>query len=163
MKPTFSTLKSNHYSSDPNSSSYKSGKDVYKEIGYDIDALVAQNAGYANTCATRMSLALIKSSVPFSGRLKIKDGKYKGQFVETGAKLLADQLKMPNVFGKPVIFYDMEKALKYLDSKRGIIFFWKLADSNGGHIDLIEPFNKTMVCNSACYFVCKEIWFWSLV
>lgn len=74
MKPAYSILKSNHYSSEFTSPSYVSSEALYKEIGYDINDLKKQNAGYANTCATRMSLALIKSGVNFDGRLKIKDG-----------------------------------------------------------------------------------------
>lgn len=66
-KPLFTALKSNHYSSNELSPSYADKKSVYSEIGYDIDNLIKQNPGYENTCATRMSLALIKSGVAFSG------------------------------------------------------------------------------------------------
>lgn len=38
MKPHYPILKSNHYSSDRMSPTYKSGEDVYKEIGYNLDA-----------------------------------------------------------------------------------------------------------------------------
>ena len=72
-------------------------------MGYNYEALQQQNAGYVNTCATRMSLALIKSGVSFNGRLTIKSGDWKGKKIETGAKLLADQLSRADVFGRPVI------------------------------------------------------------
>ena len=75
MKPLYQTLKRNHYSSEPSSSTYKSAPDVYTEIGYNLnDLIIKQNVGYANTCATRMSLALLKSGVTFTGRLPIKSG-----------------------------------------------------------------------------------------
>lgn len=79
MKPSFIVLRKNHYSSNELNRDFVDGKDVYKEIGYDIDALMKQNPGYENTCAVRMSLALIKASVRFNGRLQIKLGSYKGR------------------------------------------------------------------------------------
>lgn len=44
-----------------------------------------------------MSVALIKSGVRFNGRLTIKSGDWKGKKIETGAKLLADQLSRADV------------------------------------------------------------------
>lgn len=160
MKPSFSTLKVNHYSSNELSASYVDKGSLYEEIGYDIDNLLKQNPGYANTCATRMSLALIKSRVSFQGRLKIKAGPYKNYSVEPGAKLLADQLYRSSL-GKPQIF-KAANAISNLRGKKGIVFFWKMDGYNGGHIDLIEPMNAILVCNSACYPSSKEIWFWAL-
>lgn len=162
MKPHYITLKKNHYSSDRINKNYMSGENVYKEIGYDIDNLMKQNPGYENTCAVRMSLALMKSGVHFSGRLKIKDGPYKGRMIEPGAKLLADQLLKPHVFGRPV-FIDPRKAVAQLLGKKGVILFWKVTGYGGGHIDLIETSNAVQVCNSGCYLSSKEIWFWPLV
>ena len=104
MKANFTLLKSKHYSANKSSPSYVSEEDVYKEIGYRLDDLMKQNPAYLNTCAVRMSLALIKSGVQFNGRLKIKDGLHKAKMIEPGAKLLADQLARPAVFGKPDVF-----------------------------------------------------------
>lgn len=161
MKVHYSILKSKHYSSDRMSSSYKSGEDVYKEIGYSLDDLTKQNPAYENTCAVRMSLTLIKSGVVFLGRLKIKDGPYKGKTIEPGAKLLADQLARPVVFGRPDVFAPRD-AIARLSGKKGIILFWKITGYGGGHIDLIEAATTVQTCNSQCYFASKEIWFWSL-
>jgi len=36
--------------------------------------------------------------------LTVKSGKYVGKKIETGAKLLADQLKRPDAFGMPEIY-----------------------------------------------------------
>ena len=99
MKPTFSKLKSNYYSSNELNENYASGEDVYAEFGISHENLIKQNPAYVNTCAARMSLALLKSDVTFIGRLPVKSGKFKGKFVETGAKLLADQLMKPSAFG----------------------------------------------------------------
>jgi hypothetical protein len=58
--PSFATMKANHYSSrDVNVA------EVYSEIGYDAEKLIAQNGQYGNTCAIRMSLALLKSDINF--------------------------------------------------------------------------------------------------
>lgn len=161
MKPTYATLKKNHYSSNDMNPSYVSAHDAYKEVGYDLNELRKQNPGYVNTCALRMSLALLKSGVQFTGRLKIKAGDYKGKSFEPGAKLLADQLKRDSIFGMPKLL-TRDNALKFLTNKKGVILFWKIDGYDGGHIDLIESGTSVQVCNSGCYFACKEIWFWEL-
>jgi hypothetical protein len=85
MKPHYLILKSGHYSSDEDKPSFKSSEDVYKEIGYDRAELMARNPAYEHTCAIRMSLALLKAGIPFQGRLRIKEGQFKGSYVEPGA------------------------------------------------------------------------------
>lgn len=162
MKPSFLTLKGNHYSSEPSSSSYKAADAVYDEIGYQMADLLKQDVGYANTCATRMSLALLKSGVEFTGRLAVKKGPYKGKRIEPGAKLLADQLMRSAVFGRPELFPDPSKASAKIGARNGVVFFWKIVGYDGGHIDLIEVNNNIQTCNSHCYFDCKEAWFWPL-
>lgn len=162
MKPTFSTLKSNYYSSNELQSNYVSGADLYAEMGIDHEELIKQNPAYINTCAARVSLALLKSNVSFVGRLTVKSGEYAGKKIEAGAKLLADQLKKPHIFGYPTLI-DPKKATQLLSGKKGVVLFWKIAGYGGGHIDLIEPINSVQVCSSACYFSSKEIWFWPLV
>lgn len=158
MKPLYKALKSNHYSSDELSSSFVDKPDLYKEIGYDYDKLYKESKAYENTCAVRMSLALIKSGVHFKGRLKIKSGPYKGRHIEPGSKILADQLR--KVFGNPRIYKDgPSELIAQLNGKKGVIFFWKLAGSGGGHIDLIEVNNATEACHSQCTLLCQEVWF----
>lgn len=79
MKISYSTLSKNYYSYDETSANYKNTADFYKELGINLDDLLAQSDGYANTCAARVSLALIKSGVSFSGRLPIKSGPHVGK------------------------------------------------------------------------------------
>lgn len=162
MKPSFSALKANHSSSEFTSPDYVAAEAVYKELGYELADLLKQNPGYANTCATRMSLAMLKSNVPFAGRLRIKDGPYKGKTFEPGAKRLADALSTGNALGKPVVMTDPTKAATTVGTKRGVIFFWKVSGYDVGHIDLVEPLNSAQTCHSHCYFNCKEVWFWEL-
>ena len=52
----------------------------------------------------RMSLALLKTAVPFRERLLVKDGRFKGRYVGSGAIRLADELQMSRSFGKLFIF-----------------------------------------------------------
>lgn len=160
MKPDFATLKKHHYSSEEGQSNYLDRIDLYKEIGYDEAALVKQDGGYNNTCAVRMSLALLATNIKFGGRLRIKAGKYKGKMIEPGAKLLADQLAI--AIGKPQIFTKPATLKNQLWHKKGIIFFFKIDGYGGGHIDLIEPATTGYQCHSHCYFSCKEVWFWAL-
>lgn len=159
MKPQYGTLKGNHYSSNQHSADFVDAEALYKEIGYNHSDLVKQNPGYINTCATRMSLALLKSGISFGGRLKIKSGTFEGKSVEPGAKLLAD--KLLHIFGRPQI-YQPNEFLKSPTNKRGVVFFWKINNYGGGHIDLIEISNTGALCHSNCFFSCKEVWFWAL-
>jgi hypothetical protein len=140
---------------------FADGEAVYKELGYDIENLKKQDPGYENTCAVRMSAALLRSGVPITGRLRVKAGPLKGHHVEPGAKRLADQLSQEGFLGRPQILKTSE-ALKKLEGQQGVVFFWKMSDYAGGHIDLVQVHNSSAVCSSACYFNAKEIWFWPL-
>jgi hypothetical protein len=162
MKPSYALLKGNHKSSDPFSSSYVAGPEIYSEIGYNYDTLIKQNPAYENTCAVRMSLALLKTGVIFTGRLPIKDGTLKGHSIESGAKLLADQLMRKDVFGKPELFKDASKASAKIGNRSGVVFFHKITGYGGGHIDLIDGLSAVQLCNSGCYFGAAEVWFWEL-
>jgi len=153
MKPSFAILKSNYYSSNELQSNYMSGT--------DHEALIKQNPAYVNTCAARVSLALLKSSVSFVGRLTVRSGKFTGKKIETGAKLLADQLKKPSVFGMPEI-YAPSNFLQKIKGRKGVVLFWKITGYGGGHIDLIDSSTANTVCSSGCYYQSKEIWFWPL-
>ena len=161
MKPAYANLKANHYSSNKYSPSFLDSDELYASLGYSLEALRKQSPDYVNTCAVRMSLALIKSGVDFIGRMKIKEGPYKGKMIEPGAKLLADQLARPTAFGRPDLIPPANAASR-LSGKKGLILFWKITGYGGGHIDLIESSTTVQVCNSACYFSSKEIWFWPL-
>ncbi|NSL57089.1 T6SS effector amidase Tae4 family protein [Uliginosibacterium aquaticum] len=162
MKPAYSRLKAAHFSSNYASPSYRSGEALYASVGYEQSELLKQNPAYINTCAVRMSLALLDSGVAFTGRLPIKTGKHKGKRIESGAKLLADQLALRSLLGKPQVFSDPGKAADELARRRGIVFFHRITGYGGGHIDLLEPSNLGVLCNSNCYFNCKEVWFWEL-
>ena len=130
-------------------------------MGIDHEKLIKQNPAYVNTCAARVSLALLKSGVTFVGRLPVKSGKFAGKRIEAGAKLLADQLKNPSVFGMPEIYKPADFLTK-IQGRKGVVLFWKVTGYGGGHIDLIDSTTTVAVCNSNCYINSKEIWFWPL-
>jgi hypothetical protein len=164
MKLSYATLSKNYDSSDINSLKFKSASDLYASVGIDLDNLIEQSPGYRNTCATRVSLALIKSGVPLNGRLSIKSGPYVGKKLETGAKLLADELMKPEMLGRPEI-HKPDAFLGKIKGRRGIVFFYKIeayGAGSGSHIDLIDHSTASAVCASACYYNSKEIWFWPL-
>jgi len=161
MKPTYEKLKKNYYSSNELAENFVDGEALYSEIGYSQEKLIQRNPAYVNTCATRVSLALLKSGVSFIGRIMVKDGEFKGKQIEAGAKLLADQLMRPQVFGMPKI-YKPSEFIKKISGKKGVVLFWKITGYGGGHIDLIEVSNAVAVCSSNCYIGSKEIWFWEL-
>src|SRR5690606_1973742 len=138
-----------------------SSEDFYNEIGIDFDKLTNSNPGYINTCAARMSLALLKAGVPISGRIKIKSGKFSGRSIEPEAKLLADQLMSATLLGKPEIYRSREASTK-INNRKGVVFFRKIGGVNGDHIDLIDSFNAQQLCHSNCYFNSAEVWFWEL-
>jgi len=162
MKPLYAQLKKNHYSANKMSSEFLLSEDVYTEIGYDYERLLRSNASFENTCAVRLSLALLKSNVDFNGRFLIKVGPLKGKKIEPGAKLLADQLYRPSVFGKAEIYTNIAQAGQALRNRKGVIFFNQIVNYGGGHIDLLEPQGDNLACHSFCYVNCKEIWFWEL-
>jgi hypothetical protein len=162
MKPAFETLKSNYYSSNELQNNYVTGSALYSEIGIDHEKLIKENPAYVNTCAARVSLALLKSNVPFIGRLSVKSGKYVGKKIETGAKLLADQLMRNDVFGMPEI-YKPDNFIQKISGRKGVVLFWKITGYGGGHIDLIDSTTANTVCSSNCYYQSKEIWFWPLI
>lgn len=104
VKPSYEALKRHHKSAQFYKSGYVSDEAVYQELGHDLAELLKLNAGYKNTCATRMSVALLRAGVSIAGRLKIKSGELAGKSVEPGAKLLADQLARPGLFGRRTFF-----------------------------------------------------------
>jgi hypothetical protein len=55
---------------------------LFKEIGWDD---LIDNDAYENTCAIRVSMALIKCGVTIpEGRMAIKNGPHKGKMLEPG-------------------------------------------------------------------------------
>jgi hypothetical protein len=135
--------------------------ELFREIGWDD---LIDHAAYENTCAIRMSLALIKCDVKVPGRMAINKGKYKGRLIEPGQARLAQSLTGPSLLGVPEK-YRAKDAESKIGKKSGVIAFWSIPgylSGAGGHIDLVSGTGVAIACSSGCYFNAAEVWFWPL-
>lgn len=134
---------------------------LFKEIGWDD---LTDNMNFENTCAIRVSIALIKSGANFPGQMPIKAGPYKGRMIETMQWKLSRALV--RLLGKPEKF-KTGKAEDGIGDRAGIVSFFvlhpEMNDSTGGHIDVLLPHQGIYrECGSSCYWGSKEVWFWPL-
>ncbi|TFW25794.1 hypothetical protein E4L96_04925 [Massilia arenosa] len=151
MKPRFALLKQNFPTHDV------SRETVLTEIGWND--LIA-NPGYADTCAIRMSLALIKSGLKLPGRMAIKTGTYKGALIEPGQARLSKMLTRQSLLGSPERFKSGDAAIKGIKKRQGIASFFRLYADIGdtqGHIDIISPWGEALQCGGACYWRSGEV------
>ncbi|CCK09861.1 hypothetical protein BN128_4709 [Cronobacter sakazakii 696] len=52
------------------------------------------------------------------------------------------------MFGKAEIYTDIRLAGEKLRNRKGVVFFNRITNYNGGHIDLLEPVGNNMIqCN----------------
>lgn len=135
---------------------------LFREIGWDD---LIKNTAYENTCATRVSLALIKTGITIPGaRMAIRTGPYKGQLIEPGQAKLSHILAGVAMLGKPEKFGNAH-AQAAIGERSGIVSFWHLVPGlyEGGHIDLVSPvFQPLGQCGTDCYWTSREFWFWPL-
>jgi hypothetical protein len=153
MKPSYINLKTNF-----SSNRVVLKEALFTEIGWQG---LIPNMNYDDTCAIRMSLALIKSGMTIPGRMAIMAGKYKGKLIEPGHNKLCAILKGPAFLGRPEIFKS-PAAENAIAGRSGIASFWRIGQGAGGHIDLISTKNYQPVCGSSCYFNSADVWFWPL-
>ena len=121
-------------------------------------------AEWSNTCAVRMSLALLEAGMILDGRLRIKSGTLKGRWVEPGQNKLSNWLSKK--LGAPKS-YPFDKVSpdgpKEIFLKKGIVSFMNIPSYAGGHIDLlIGGAPDGLVCSRSCYPDAAEIRFWKL-
>ena len=154
MKPLFAVLKANHMGSAMVASQ------VYEAIGHPgLD----QKPEWANTCAVRMSVALIAAGMKIMpGRLQIKVGRFKGEMVEPGQRKLSDFLA--GQIGQPEKYKGGAAARNTIAWRTGIVSFYQIhGGGNQGHIDLVSvPDWPDVMCNGSCYWDSMEVWFWPL-
>ena len=141
--------------------------ELYQWIGYPENI---GNINFRNTCAIRMSVALLGAGFPNPGDWPIKAGKYKGRAIET------KQLKLSNWLirnlGAPEKFKSGSDAEKMIGSRRGIVSFFHLDGPSDpmGHISIVAKNNWYVFrCGSerddrptGCYWGASEVWFWPL-
>jgi len=139
------------------------GRDkLFKQIGWDD---LITNPGYGNTCAIRVSFALIRSGVTIpGGRIPIRTGPLKGKMIEPGQAKLSAILSRAAMLGQPEKFSG-SGMIDGVGRRSGIVSFFRLTPGSyeGGHIDIVAPqLGGMQVCGSACYWTSKEVWFWPL-
>jgi hypothetical protein len=122
------------------------------------------DANWDNTCAVRLSVALIGAGVAIApGYLTIETGPHKGKRIESRQRALSEFLRKR--WGEPEKFNGGAAARKGIGSRRGVISFFQLygPTDRQGHIDLVGPDNwSDPVCADDCYWQSVEVWFWPL-
>jgi hypothetical protein len=128
------------------------------------------NANFDNTCAIRMSMALLGAGFPNPGTWPVVGGKFKGRAIETKQRKLSNWLA--KYLGNPEKYKDGSSAKKAVGSRHGIISFFHLhgPSDHQGHIDIVmmDRWNKYQRCGSnnddagGCYWDAVEVWFWPL-
>ena len=157
-KPSFVSLRANY----PDKLGTPPDK-LYEEIGRPD---LSTDPNWKNTCAVRISLALVKSGVTIkAGHMTIMTGKHKGRKIEQNQARLSRYLSQRSVLGEPEKYEGGAAAAKGIGSRRGIVSFFKLNGHAGsqGHIDLVQPSTGGYhACASRCFWTSAEIWFWPL-
>lgn len=126
---------------------------------------VLKNPAFADTCAIRMSVALLSSGVPLPGaRMKVNAGSLKGRRIEPGQGKLSIILR--RLWGHPEVYTSESSAKEGIGQRSGVVSFFRIhggGPTDGGHIDLIWPGLRGFSdCAMSCYFSAVEIWFWPL-
>jgi len=142
-----------------------SREELYHWLGYpeNID-----NINFENTCAIRLSLALLGAGYPNPGAWPIKAGKYKGRAIETKQRNLSNWLARQ--LGQPEKFKSGQDAESKIGARRGIVSFFSIYyGTQQGHIAIVakEQWNKFARCGNesddaptGCYWTSREVWFW---
>lgn len=128
------------------------------------------NINFSNTCAVRMSMALLGAGFPSPGAYPIKAGKFKGKMIETRQRKLSAWLVRH--LGQPGKYKSGIEAQKAIGTKRGIISFFQLhgPTDNQGHIAIVGADKwQTFRCGperedspTGCFWNSVEVWFWPL-
>ncbi|XUY29437.1 type VI secretion system amidase effector protein Tae4 [Agrobacterium sp. rho-8.1] len=160
MRVNFDTLYANYPSSDVSRGTHVSQKDLFKEMGWDD---FIGNPNYNNTCAIRVSIALVKSGVNIvPSSHKIQKGPFAGKGVQVSMRRLADLLAQNNYLGRHED-YTPATAQNGIGARKGVVAFNDIPGySGGGHIDLVLGGADATQCGSHCYYNSKTIWFWPL-
>lgn len=158
MAIPFQILQSNYSSSNPGSIRYASREVLFKEIGWDE---FLDNSNYANTCAIRVSLAMLKSGLSVSsGSHRVLDGKLEGKRIEVNMRKLANIVEQSGQFTKAERY--TQDIYAQVKGRSGVIAFFNIPGyTGGGHIDLLDGAAPYMRCESDCYNS-EEVWFWPM-
>lgn len=145
------------------------GRDeLYQWIGYPENI---NNPNFYNTCAIRLSLALLGAGYSNPGKWPIKAGKYKGRAIETSQHKLSNWLTRQ--IGQPERFDSGPKAEAVVGNRRGIVSFFSIYgdDQPQGHIAIVSRDrwgsylrcgNEIDAMTTGCYWSSREVRFWVL-
>ena len=138
-------------------------KELFESIGWQD---LYDNYAYVNTCAVRVSIALLSVGYNFPGRMRIKAGPLKGRMIEPGHAALSKILARPSQLDKPEIFKSQAAALQGVGRRQGIVSFFNIdtfdPNNRQGHIDLVGPQTGGLACAGGCFWHARETWFWPL-
>ena len=132
---------------------------LFNEIGWGD---LIDNRAYWDTCAIRMSYALLRVGMSLSGgRMKVNAGKLKGKCIEPGQAKLSRMLEW--AWGKPEVYKGEQAARDGIGRRHGVVSFFRIEGGNGGHIDLISMGDHGFLdCARSCFFSAATVWFWPL-
>jgi hypothetical protein len=134
-------------------------EELWRWIGHP-DKL--HDPAWSNTCAIRMSLALLGAGIHMPGAfLKIETGKYRGERIEIKQEVLATRLC--TIWGEPEKF-GAALLRERIAKRRGVIRFvglWGPYDPQG-HIDLLshDELHRLACEGGHVYWHAVECWFW---
>jgi hypothetical protein len=137
--------------------------ELFHLLGWDD---LIKNPAYENTCAIRVSLALIRCGIHIpEGRIPIRaEGIHKGKLIEPGQAKLSAILSRQSMLGNPEK-YGNEDMERRIGNRTGIVSFFQLIPGiyMHGHIDVVSPmYGGVHACGTECYWTSKEVWFWPL-
>ncbi|WP_245313604.1 type VI secretion system amidase effector protein Tae4 [Rhizobium sp. R635] len=157
----FDTLYANYPSSATYRPNYVSQEDLFREIGWDA---LLNNPLYANTCAVRVSLALVRSGIKISPKShNILKGPHANKGLEVSMRRLADLLATTLYLGN-YESYTSATAQSGIGARKGVVAFNGIPGyRGGGHIDLVTGAADAAQCASSCYYQSQSIWFWPLL
>jgi len=145
------------------------GRDeLYHWIGYSENI---NDPNFYNTCAIRMSLALLGAGYANPGEWPIKAGKYKGRAIETQQRRLSAWLTRH--IAQPEKFNGGQEAERAIGDRRGIVSFFSIYGDAlpQGHIAIVakDRWGRYLRCGNeidgtatGCYWSSREVWFWAL-
>lgn len=133
---------------------------LYELIGHPDKGI---DARWQNTCAVRLSLALVRSGMTIQpGFLAIQAGPYKGKRIES--RQLQLSLFLRRAWGMPET-YTGDTARHGIGQRHGVVSFFRLygGSDRQGHIDLVDPDRwGDASCADDCYWSSTQVWFWPL-
>lgn len=138
---------------------------LFRLLGWDD---LIPNPAYANTCAVRVSLALLRSGVRIpDGRMAIRAGTHRGKMIEPGQAKLSAILARQSMLGQPERFGSGPAMTDGIGARSGIVSFFNIVPGvyEGGHIDIVSPLlggAGALACGTDCYWTSKQAWFWPM-